>query len=79
MKTQKMNVRNYWNQWSAWIRKICFGKMDKAVKQKTPLSSGRNENPDEVLFSLETFLTENYEFRYNQLKDCTEFRKRNTR
>ena len=78
MKTQKMNVRNYWNQWSAWIRKICFGEMDKVVKQKTPLSSGRNENPDEVLFSLETFLTENYEFRYNQLKDCTEFRKRNT-
>ena len=36
MKTQKMNVRNYWNQWSAWIRKICLGKMDKAVKQKTP-------------------------------------------
>ena len=78
MKTQKMNVRDYWNQWSAWIRKICFGKMDKVVKQKTPLPSGRNENPDEVLFSLETFLTENYEFRYNQLKDCTEFRKRNT-
>lgn len=52
--------------------------MDKSVKQKTPLSSGRNENPDEVLFSLETFLTENYEFRYNQLKDCTEFRKQDT-
>ena len=50
MKTQKMNVRNYWNQWSAWIRKICFGEMDKVVKQKTPLPSGRNENPDEVLF-----------------------------
>ena len=78
MKTQKMNVRDYWNQWSAWIRKICFGEMDKVVKQRTPLPSGRNENPDEVLFSLETFLTENYEFRYNQLKDCTEFRKRNT-
>ena len=59
MKTQKMNVRNYWNQWSAWIRKICFGEMDKVVKQKTPLPSGRNENPDEVLFSLETFLTGN--------------------
>ena len=72
MKTQKMNVRDYWNQWSAWIRKICFGEMDKVVKQRTPLPSGRNENPDEVLFSLETFLTENYEFRYNQLKDCTE-------
>ena len=49
MKTQKMNVRDHWNQWSAWIRKICFGKMNKAVKQKITLSSGRNENPDEVL------------------------------
>ena len=29
MKTQQMNVRNYWNLWSEWIRKICFGKMDK--------------------------------------------------
>ena len=49
MKTQKMNVRDYWNQWSAWIRKICFGEMDKVVKQRTPPPSGRNENPDEVL------------------------------
>ena len=36
MKTQQMNVRNYWNLWSGWIRKICFSKMDKSVKQKTP-------------------------------------------
>ena len=34
-----MNVRDYWNQWSAWIRKICFGKMNKAVKQKITLST----------------------------------------